>query len=139
MRQTLLLLCCTLMPWAIAPISFAQTPSLKQSPTEASTIDVAALIAHLQTINARMYGAYWCPRGAEQKLLFGDENLLVDSEIYVECAEGGPNRATPWLCSPHRLEIYPTWIINGKDYEGVLSLAQLAEISGFFEVELIEE
>ncbi|MGB0561930.1 MAG: hypothetical protein ACPGVO_09010 [Spirulinaceae cyanobacterium] len=101
-----------------------------------SGIDAEALIEHLQSINARMYGAYWCPHCHEQRALFGEsesgeDDRLVDAEIYVECAKGGPTRATPWLCQLYRIRAYPTWIIEGEDYVGVHSLAELAEISGF--------
>lgn len=141
MRKTLLLLCCSLLPLAIAPASLAQAQRPSQSDVESanSRIDVAALVAHLQRINARMYGAYWCPYCTEQRLLFGDADVLVESEIYVECSEGGPHRATPWLCSLHRIRSYPTWIIGDDDYVGIQSLEQLAEVSGFYKVDEFEE
>ncbi|MEM8642557.1 MAG: hypothetical protein AAGG51_27625 [Cyanobacteria bacterium P01_G01_bin.54] len=107
--------------------------------TPSSEIDAIALIAHLQRLNAQLYGAYWCPHSRAQRALFNDGNLgdgnlgdrLVAAEIYVECAKGGPLPATPWRCDRQHIQEYPTWRIGDEDYGGMLSLAELAEISGF--------
>lgn len=119
---------------ALISCSFAIAPLLT-SPVSAQAVESQAtaqnLIIHLQSIKARMYGAYWCPHCQAQREGFGSPNALVDAGIYVECAQGGPTRATPWLCTWNRIRAYPTWIINGERYEGVQSLERLAAISGF--------
>jgi protein-disulfide isomerase len=35
------------------------------------------------------------------------------------------------LCNRLAIKAYPTWFINGKRYEGVLSFDRLAELSAF--------
>jgi hypothetical protein len=49
---------------------------------------------------------------------------------YVECDPRSPG-ARPDLCQALDIRGYPTWMIDGRRYEGVLSLARLAELSGF--------
>ena len=35
------------------------------------------------------------------------------------------------LCDQVPVQAYPTWVIDGKKYEGVMSLERLAELSKF--------
>jgi len=49
---------------------------------------------------------------------------------YVECDVGGLD-ARPDLCARAGVRRYPTWVIDGKKYEGLLTLPQLAEASRF--------
>jgi hypothetical protein len=37
----------------------------------------------------------------------------------------------PDLCQQAGVKAYPTWVVNSERREGVLSLEQLAELSGF--------
>jgi protein-disulfide isomerase len=37
----------------------------------------------------------------------------------------------PALCDRLRIKAYPTWFINGKRYEGVLSFDRLADLTDF--------
>jgi hypothetical protein len=74
-----------------------------------------------------MYGAYWCSHCQAQKQLFGDAFQYVD---YVECDAQGPN-GNPNECTAQGIEGYPTWIYQGKKYEGQKTLAELAQIVGF--------
>jgi len=39
--------------------------------------------------------------------------------------------ADPSRCQQLGIKVYPTWFIKGARYEGVLSLARLAELSDF--------
>lgn len=39
--------------------------------------------------------------------------------------------ADPARCQQVGIKVYPTWFIKGTRYEGVLSLARLAELSDF--------
>jgi len=74
-----------------------------------------------------MYGAYWCPHCQEQKARFGD----AASELpYVECDPRGAG-ARPDLCSIAGVRSYPTWVIGNQRREGVLTLEELATLSGF--------
>ncbi|HEU5319680.1 MAG TPA: hypothetical protein VFX28_02680 [Methylomirabilota bacterium] len=37
----------------------------------------------------------------------------------------------PDLCQQAGVRVFPTWVVQGKRHEGVLSLDRLAELSGF--------
>lgn len=86
------------------------------------------LARHLAEIDAKNYGAYWCPHCHEQKELFGKQAFaLID---YVECDPKGQN-ARPQMCQAAGLRGYPTWQINGQLYPGVQRLERLADLSGY--------
>ncbi|BAT55032.1 vitamin K epoxide reductase [Nostoc sp. NIES-3756] len=86
------------------------------------------LAQHLQKVNAKLYGAYWCSHCYEQVYLFGQQAFKLINRI--ECAPEGKN-AQPEVCKAAKIQGYPTWEINGKFYSGVQSLAELATISGY--------
>ena len=87
-----------------------------------------ALARHLTKIGAKEYIAWWCPHCHEQKQLFGKQAY---SEInHIECDPQGQN-AQPDLCKAANIQSFPTWEINGQQYQGVQSLAELAQISGY--------
>jgi glutaredoxin len=75
---------------------------------------------------ATLYGAYWCPHCKSQKELFGSSLKYV---TYVECDPNGDN-ANPTLCKTNGITGYPTWIINGTNYEGEQSLERLGSLTG---------
>ena len=85
------------------------------------------LARHLARNNAIMYGAYWCAHCQEQKARFGSAAREVP---YVECDPKGVG-ARPDLCNAAGVRAYPTWIVGGQRREGVLSLEDLARMSGF--------
>lgn len=91
---------------------------------------VRALAEHLNKAGAKFYGAYWCPHCEEQKELFG---ASVHRLPYVECSPGGGRAPQAGICNAAGVQVYPTWFINGQRYEGVLSLQELARMSGFKE------
>ncbi|PZV16401.1 MAG: hypothetical protein DCF22_05435 [Leptolyngbya sp.] len=101
---------------AEAPISLADSKALTD------------LALHLKKINAKMYGAYWCPHCQHQKEMFGKS--AIQSINYIECDPRGAN-AKPSLCKAAKVTGYPTWEINGKQYVGVQSLEELAKWSGY--------
>jgi glutaredoxin len=70
---------------------------------------------------AVMYGAEWCSRCKDQKMLFGKSFKYV---TYVECPEN------PKLCKEKGIERYPTWIIDDVSYEGVQRLEKLGSLTG---------
>jgi uncharacterized membrane protein/glutaredoxin len=87
-----------------------------------------ALAQHLQSLNAKMYGAYWCPHCHDQKSLFGKQAFaLID---YVECAPDGKNSRAD-LCKAAKIEGFPTWEIGGQKVDGTQALTKLAELSGY--------
>ena len=49
---------------------------------------------------------------------------------YVECDPKGVN-ARQDLCEKVPVRAYPTWVIDGQNYEGAMSLDKLAELSKF--------
>ncbi len=85
------------------------------------------LVNHLNRTGAKMYGAYWCKFCKKQKELLGAAASQVN---YIECDPTGQN-AKPSLCQQAKIQAYPTWEINGKLYPGMLTLQQLAQLSGY--------
>lgn len=85
------------------------------------------LAEHLGSQDAKMYGSFKCPHCNQQKELFGE---AFSNIRYVECHPRGEN-ANPSLCLAKGIRRYPTWEINGRFYEGMMPLKQLAEISGY--------
>lgn len=85
--------------------------------------------------NVKMYAAFWCGHCQNQERLFGEgsldegKRLMIDNNIYVECDPRGDNSQSD-LCISKGIQGYPTWIINGKQYPGEMSLKRLAELSG---------
>lgn len=96
--------------------------------TTTSTPAKVSLAQHLTKVGAKMYGAYWCSHCKDQKQLFGRE--AASKLNYIECDPKGTN-PQPDLCTAAKIKGYPTWEINGKFYEGVVSLENLAKLSGY--------
>jgi uncharacterized membrane protein len=89
---------------------------------------VKALAIHLTRRGVKMYGASWCPHCVDQKELFGASARRVP---YVECSPGGQRSPQAAACQAARIASYPTWIIDGKRIQEVLTLQQLADLTGF--------
>jgi uncharacterized membrane protein len=89
---------------------------------------VRSLAEHLSKVDAKFYGASWCPHCAEQKNLFGSSARRIP---YVECSPGGPRAPVAQDCKEKNIQSYPTWIINGRRHTGVQSLDTLAQLSNF--------
>lgn len=96
--------------------------------TSAQTSARQSLALHLRQINAKMYGAYWCPACKKQIEVFGTQAFRQIN--YIECDPNGTN-AQPKVCTDAKIRAYPTWEINGKMYEGAYPLQALAQISGY--------
>jgi len=94
---------------------------------EGATPYQLALARHLAQSKAVFYGAYWCPHCQEQKHKFGGAAGLLP---YVECDPKGTNPQTE-RCERAGVKAFPTWDIGGRRLEGVRSLDDLAEASGF--------
>jgi len=89
-----------------------------------------ALADHLTKINAKFYGASWCPACQEQKKRFA---AASDRLPYVECSPRGRGNPQSAVCQNMNIQGYPTWIINGRRYQGIFSPEDLARLSGFQE------
>ncbi len=76
---------------------------------------------------AKFYGAYWCPHCKRQKHLFGD---AMENINYIECSPNGRNEPMAQVCRDANIQSFPTWIVEGKRYSGVLSLQRLGSITG---------
>jgi uncharacterized membrane protein/glutaredoxin len=87
-----------------------------------------SLANHLNKINAKMYGAYWCPHCHDQKQLFGQQAFA--KVPYVECDSNGP-KAQPEVCKAEKIQGFPTWKIKGKSLSGTQSLTELAKVSAY--------
>jgi uncharacterized membrane protein len=88
----------------------------------------APLADHLTSIGAKFYGAYWCQHCQEQKKYFGS---AAERLPYVECSPGGQRAPMGQECRDSLIKTFPTWVINGRRTEGVLSLKELSDQSGF--------
>ncbi len=75
---------------------------------------------------AVMYGAFWCPHCSDQKVMFGADFKHIN---YVECSNS--DRSQTAECTAAGIQSYPTWrFADGSERGGVLSFAQLAQITG---------
>ncbi|HEY9738214.1 MAG TPA: vitamin K epoxide reductase family protein, partial [Trichocoleus sp.] len=97
--------------------------------TNPSGMAEVALARHLKSVDAKMYGAWWCPHCYDQKALFGAE--AAAQVPYVECASDGKNAQTELCRSQPEITGFPTWEIQGRFYAGTQTLEKLAEISGY--------
>ncbi|PON82681.1 Vitamin K epoxide reductase [Trema orientale] len=99
--------------------------------TSASSPFSISLAKHLNSIGAKMYGAFWCSHCLEQKEMFGREAVKLLN--YVECFPNGFKKGTTMekACADAGIEGFPTWMINGKVLSGELEFSELAEASGF--------
>jgi uncharacterized membrane protein len=87
-----------------------------------------ALAEHVTQKGARFYGAQWCPHCKAQKDLFGVASKRLP---YTECSPEGVGTPQAPICQQMDIKSYPTWIIDGKRYEDVLTMQQLADLTGF--------
>ena len=64
----------------------------------------------------------------EQKFLFESSAELL---TYVECTPGGRGTPIAAECRINNIKAYPTWIIGGRKYEGMLKPDRLAVLSRY--------
>jgi uncharacterized membrane protein len=95
---------------------------------QAEDLQAKALAIHLAKSGAKMYGAFWCPHCKQQKSYFG---ASAERLPYVECSPDGQNAPQAKECADAGIKSYPTWVINGKHIEEVMTLKQLADATGF--------
>nr|XP_043632056.1 thiol-disulfide oxidoreductase LTO1 [Erigeron canadensis] len=104
------------------------TPTEIKAPSSPLALKLAA---HLRSVGAKMYGAFWCSHCLEQKQMFGREAAkLLD---YVECFPDGFQNGTELSqeCKKVKIEGFPMWVINGQVLKGYQEFPQLAKASGF--------
>ena len=89
---------------------------------------VRALAEHLTEIDAKFYGAYWCPHCQQQKMAFG---ASAERLPYIECSPNGQRGAPATACLVADIKNFPTWVIEGRRLDRALTLEQLARYSGF--------
>ena len=87
-----------------------------------------ALAEHLTRVDAKFYGAQWCPHCQNQKALFGAAAKRLP---YIECSPQGRTGPVAQVCVDADIKSYPTWIIYGKRYEDVMTMQDLALITKF--------
>lgn len=90
---------------------------------------VASLARYLTQSGAKLYGASWCPYTQRQRQLFGS---AIGEVRYIECYPNGRNGGVNRQCVERGIQGYPTWEIGGRQYSSLISLEQLAQISGFY-------
>jgi uncharacterized membrane protein len=97
-------------------------------PPQAEDPMARALAEHLVTSGAKMYGAFWCPHCQQQKAMFGrSANRLP----YIECSPNGQNGPIAEECRKEGINSYPTWVIDGKHMEEVMTPQKLSELTHF--------
>jgi len=93
--------------------------------TTKSSPQTLQLAKNLNSLHAKMYGAYWCSHCYDQKEALGKESMELIP--YVECSREGKNSQTD-LCKEKEVPGYPTWIIQDKLYPGEQTIEELEEI-----------
>lgn len=83
------------------------------------------LATTLQSLDAKMYGAYWCSHCYDQKEVLGKQ--AFGKITYVECSKDGVNSQSK-LCRSKEVPGYPTWEIQGQLYPGEQDLEELEEL-----------
>ena len=83
---------------------------------------------YLAANDIKFYGAFWCSHCKEQKALFGA--VAASKLLYVECDKNGENSQRQ-LCKDINIQMFPTWVIQGKYFPGTKNLKELAELSGY--------
>eukprot|EP00548_Thalassiothrix_antarctica_P003535 CAMPEP_0194142718 /NCGR_PEP_ID=MMETSP0152-20130528/11939_1 /TAXON_ID=1049557 /ORGANISM="Thalassiothrix antarctica, Strain L6-D1" /LENGTH=311 /DNA_ID=CAMNT_0038841781 /DNA_START=355 /DNA_END=1290 /DNA_ORIENTATION=- len=101
-------------------------PGIPPEITTTSSKKAIQLSKTLKSMDATMYGAFWCSHCNEQKQAFGKEAFTTNIQ-YVECSKDGLNQKSN-LCKKEKIPGYPTWVIDGKQYPGEKDLDELQSI-----------
>ncbi|MDD5605769.1 MAG: hypothetical protein PHR51_00300 [Patescibacteria group bacterium] len=90
--------------------------------------EVMVLAQWLTDSGAKLYGSFWCSACNYQKELFGK---AANELPYVECSSPDKTAQTQPCLTAHILR-YPTWeFSDGSRHEGVLTLEQLKQLTGY--------
>ena len=98
-------------------------------PATESTTKTIRLADQLNAVDAKFFGAHWCPACKEQMRLFGKQ--AGRRLNYVECGlpEKYPDQVSQ--CRDARIQSIPTWTRPGSQrLEGVQSINTLERWSG---------
>lgn len=89
-------------------------PPVEPEITTNSSSATLSLAKHLQSVGAKIYGAFWCSHCYEQKQMFGREAMKYLD--YVECYPEGYRRGVKIAkaCESEKINGFPTWIIKGE-------------------------
>jgi glutaredoxin len=110
------------------------TPDIQSTGTgkiEVTTVSGKAEIALAKYLTAKgikFYGAYSCEHCQQQKALFGAK--AAAQLTYVECDANGENSQRQ-LCKDIKIKYFPTWIIDGKYFNGTKDLKEIATLAGY--------
>jgi uncharacterized membrane protein len=105
-----------------AHLQYVVVPTVPENPMAQPVAE------HLASIGAKFYGASWCEHCQQQKKYFGKAAGRLP---YVECKPGGPGAPMTKPCLDNYISTFPTWVVNDQRVEGVLTVSELAELSGF--------
>ena len=90
-----------------------------------SSEQAVALATQLEQLDAKLYGAYFCPHSKAQRDDFGREAFAKIP--YLECTADGQDSQLE-LCKEKGIRSVPTWEINGKLFVGQRTLEQMQQI-----------
>lgn len=93
--------------------------------TTTSSTAALSLAKDLNSLDSRMFGAFWCSHCYDQKQALGFE--AMQSIQYIECDREGFNNKRDF-CKEKDVPGYPTWEIGGSLFPGERSLEELKEI-----------
>jgi len=103
-----------------------QQKDIPPPPITATSTERSLLLGEdLKSLDARIFGAYWCSHCYEQKQTLGKEAMR--NVGYVECSKEGLNSASE-MCKEKNIPGYPTWEIGGKLFPGEMYLDELEDI-----------
>jgi glutaredoxin len=111
-------------PQPNSPKVLASEPLLDTVSGKAET----ELVEHLVAQDVKFYGAYWCDHCQRQKSLFGAE--AAAKLPYVECAADA-EKSQRQLCKEKKIQMFPTWVIDGKYFTGTKDLKEIAKLTGY--------
>ena len=106
------------------------TSSIASEPSVATVSGTSELelVEHLVARNVQFYGAYSCSHCQKQKSLFGA--VAAAKLPYVECAADGA-KSQRKLCKIMNIQMFPTWVIDGKYFTGTKDLQEIAKMTGY--------
>mmetsp|Transcript_10246 Transcript_10246/g.14492 ORF Transcript_10246/g.14492 Transcript_10246/m.14492 type:complete len:409 (-) Transcript_10246:79-1305(-) len=105
--------------------SIPQEPQAPPAITQRSSDRALELSLSLKSLDAKMYGAFWCSHCYDQKERLGMEAMR--NIPYIECSKDGVNSQST-LCKSKDVPGFPTWEIGGKLFPGEMYLDELEDI-----------
>jgi protein-disulfide isomerase len=116
----------------IVPNSTPKTPTnIPKNVITVTTVSGTAEIKfaeYLAANDVKFYGSFRCSHCQDQKSVFGA--VAASKLLYVECDKDGENSQRQ-LCKDINIQMFPTWVVNGKYFPGSKNLKELAEITGY--------